>query len=145
MHYLTSGVHKETEMQFPSRSHLSSAFVATLLVVPLAAAAQQTTTQLPDALGAGWKGQATCEKLHEDAKLRILRCIFPPNVGHERHFHAPHYVYVLDGGKVRVTSAEGTQEVAVKTGAGRMNSAIEWHEVLNVGETTMSYLIVEPK
>jgi len=26
-----------------------------------------------------------------------------------------------------------------------MSPAIEWHEVLNVGETTMSYLIVEPK
>jgi beta-alanine degradation protein BauB len=132
-------------MQFPSRSHLSSALVATLLVVPLAAAAQQATTQLPDPLGAGWKGQATCEKLHEDAKLRILRCGFPPNVGHERHFHAPHYVYVLGGGKLRVTGAAGTQEVESKAGAGRMSPAIEWHEVLNVGETTLSYLIVEPK
>jgi beta-alanine degradation protein BauB len=141
----SSGRLKETEMQFPTRSYLSSALVAMLLVVPIAPAAQPTTTQLPDPLGAGWKGQATCEKLHEDAKLRILRCVFPPNVGHERHFHAPHYVYVLDGGKVRVTSAAGTQEVEVKTGAGRMNPAIEWHEVLNVGETTMSYLIVEPK
>jgi beta-alanine degradation protein BauB len=141
----SSDGHKETEMHFPTRSGLPLALVATFLVVPLTAAAQPATAQLPDPLGAGWKGQATCEKLHEDTKLRILRCTFPPNVGHEQHFHAPHYVYVLDGGKVRVTSAAGTQEVELKTGAGRMNPAIEWHEVLNVGETTMSYLIVEPK
>jgi len=46
---------------------------------------------------------------------------------------------------VSVTNAAGTQEVDVKTGTSRMNPAIEWHEVLNVGETTMTYLIVEPK
>ena len=124
---------------------LFPALVAALLVLPLAVAAQTATTQLPDPLAAGWKGQATCEKLHEDAKIRILRCAFPPNVGHERHFHPPHYVYVLSGGRVRVTNAAGTQEVETKTGTGRMSPAIEWHEVLNVGETTTTYLIVEPK
>ena len=132
-------------MHLSPRSRWPSAFVAAFLVVPLAAVAQPATTQLPDPLDAGWKGQATCEKLHEDAKMRILRCVFPPSVGHERHFHVPHYIYVLNGGKVRVTSAAGTQEFEAKTGAGRMSPAIEWHEVLNVGETTMSYLIVEPK
>ena len=121
---------------------MPTALVATLLV---AAVAQSATTQVPDPLGAGWQGQETCEKLHEDAKMRILRCVFPPNVGHERHFHAPHFVYVLNGGKVRVTNSAGTQDVESKTGASRMSPAIEWHEVLNVGETTMSYLIVEPK
>ena len=132
-------------MHFSLRSLAPTALVAASLVVPLAAVAQSATTQLPDPLGAGWQGQATCEKLHEDAKMRILRCVFPPNVGHERYFHAPHYVYVLNGGKARVTNSAGTQEVESKTGASRMNPAIEWHEVLNVGETTMSYLIVEPK
>ena len=132
-------------MHYSSQARLHSTFLSAFLVFPFTVAAQSATTQLPDPLAAGWKGQATCERLHEDAKMRILRCSFPPNVGHERHFHPPHFIYVLSGGRVSVTNAAGTQEVDVKTGTSRMNPAIEWHEVLNVGETTMTYLIVEPK
>ena len=36
------------------------------------------SADLPDALAAGWKGQATCEKLEEYEQVRILRCAFPP-------------------------------------------------------------------
>ena len=132
-------------MHFLRRLRLIRTHFIALLFLPITAFAQSASTQLPDPLGAGWKGQATCEKLHEDAKVRILRCTFPPNVGHERHFHAAHYVYVLSGGKLRTTSATGTTESEVKTGAGRMNAPIEWHEGLNVGETTLSFLFVEPK
>ena len=35
---------------------------------------------LPDPLEAGWQGVPVCEKLHEDADHRILRCTFPPGV-----------------------------------------------------------------
>ena len=68
---------------------------------------------LPDALTAGWKGEKTCEKLLEDEKVRVARCTFPPGVGHERHFHPPHYLYVLGAGRVRVTDAKGTREAQV--------------------------------
>ncbi len=57
-----------------------------------------TELLIPDPLEAGWKGKPVCEKIHEDKKQRILRCTFPPGVG---------------------------------------------HEVLNIGETTATYLIVE--
>jgi len=132
-------------MNLSPQLRLLPVLFAVALLQPVAGLAQPATAQLPDALGAGGNGQTTCERLHEDAKVRILRCVFAPNVGHERHFHAPHFIYVLSGGKVRVTTAAGTQELETKTGAGRMSPAIEWHEVLNVGETTLSYLIVEPK
>lgn len=90
-------------------------------------------------------GARTCEKLYEDEKLRVLRCTFPPGVGHERHFHAPHYLYVLNGGKVRVTDSQGTRETEVVTGTSRSNARIEWYEILNVGQTTLQYLIVEAR
>ena len=86
---------------------LTTACLMTLLS-PGAAAAD-----LPDALTAGWKGQKTCEKLFEDEKVRVARCTFQPGVGHERHFHLPHYLYVLGGGRVRVTDATGTREADV--------------------------------
>ncbi len=100
---------------------------------------------LPDPLEAGWKGKSVCEKLHEDQQNRVLRCTFPPSVGHERHYHRPNYGYVLAGGKVRLTSAEGTREVNLVTGTDYVSPGTEWHEILNIGDTTVVYLLVEPK
>ena len=119
------------------------------LILPLWIAATQATSvsaaDLPDPLEAGWRGAKTCEKLHEDEKARVIRCIFPPEVGHERHFHAPHYVYVLSGGKIRITDSGGTRDIDIPTGTFGSNPRIEWHEGLNVGDSTLQYLIFEPK
>jgi hypothetical protein len=51
-----------------------------LLSAPLATNAPSIarSADLPDALAAGWKGQATCELLDEYEQVRILRCTFPP-------------------------------------------------------------------
>ena len=104
-----------------------------------------TSPQFPDPLTAGWNGEPVCERLHEDASQRILRCTFPPSVGHERHYHAPHFGYVLTGGRIRVTDATGTHEADYVAGTGAMNDAIEWHEAVNIGDTTATFLIIEPK
>ena len=101
--------------------------------------------ELPDPVVAGWQGESVCEVLREDAELRIFRCTFPPGVGHERHFHPRHFGYALSGGTMRVTSESGTREVALKTGSYFFNEGIAWHEGLNVGDTTVSYLMIEPK
>ena len=100
---------------------------------------------LPDPLAAGWQGRAVCERLHEDARQRILRCTFDPGVGHERHYHRPHFGYALSGGRMRITDGEGVRELDLETGSSYQSAGTAWHEVLNVGETTVSYLLVEPK
>ena len=86
-----------------------------------------------------------CEELHDDPAQRVLRCTFPPGVGHERHYHAPHFGYALAGGRMRLIDANGTREVDLATGSSYASDGVAWHEVLNVGETTVVYLIVEPK
>ena len=102
--------------------------------------------ELPDPLAAGWKGEPVCEKLHEDDKLRILRCTFPPGVGHERHYHPPHVGYVIAGGKMEITNAEGTRVQDVPTGVSFANpEGIVWHEAVNIGDTTAQYLMIEPR
>ena len=58
---------------------------------------------LPHAFEAGWKGEKTCELMFEDASVRVGRCIFPPGVGHEKHYHSPHFGYVLEGGTLKIT------------------------------------------
>lgn len=119
-------------------------------LVPLVASfaalgACATQSPLPDPLAAGWNGAPVCEKLHEDSDHRILRCSFPPGVGHERHFHDRHFGYALAGGRMRISDARGTREVELATGSSFSSSGVDWHEVLNVGDTTVAYLIVEPK
>jgi quercetin dioxygenase-like cupin family protein len=100
---------------------------------------------LPDPLEARWKGQSVCEVLEDNAKVRVLRCTFAPGVGHERHFHAPHFGYTISGSKFRITDTTGTREVQVPTGYSFSNERIEWHEVLNIGQDTGVFLITEYK
>jgi hypothetical protein len=103
------------------------------------------SAEVSDALGAGWNGERRCENLYEDAQIRILRCTFPPNIGHERHSHPAFFNYILNGGHGQVTDASGTREFESKTDQYREGKAVEWHEMLNTGETTLRYLIVEKK
>ena len=100
---------------------------------------------LPDPVEAGWRGKPVCKILHEDGALRVFRCTFPPGVGHERHFHPRHFGYALSGGTMQITSDSGTRKVTLKTGSYFFSEGIAWHEAVNVGDTTVSYLMVEPK
>lgn len=100
---------------------------------------------LPDPLAAGWRGARVCERLREDETLRVLRCSFPPGVGHERHFHAAHWGYALAGGRMRIVDGRGAREIELATGSSFASPGVDWHEVENIGATTVVYLIVEPK
>ena len=100
---------------------------------------------LPDPLAAGWKGRPVCEHLQEDDRQRVLRCTFAPGTGHERHFHRPHFGYALSGGRMRITDPKGTRETVLETGSHFTSEGVAWHEVLNIGDTTVAYLIVERK
>lgn len=123
---------QQAETFDPSRSLSAGA-----LIMPKAA--------LPDPLEAGWKGEKICEVLQENDRFRALKCTFSPGKGHERHYHAPHFGYILEGGKMRVTDRNGTRDIETPAGASWKSDGIEWHEALNIGETTAIYIIVERK
>ena len=112
---------------------------------PAIAVAAPENTALPDPLQAGWKGQHVCELLKDNAQMRVLRCTFPPGLGHERHYHAPHWGYILEGSTMRITTGSGTVVRELKAGDSWWSDGIQWHEGLNIGKTTGVYLIVEPK
>ena len=99
---------------------------------------------LPDPLEAGWEGKKVCEVLEDNPKMRILKCTFPPGVGHEKHYHNPHFGYTIKGGKFRITDSTGTREVDIPDGYTFKNDRVE-HEVLNIGDSTSVYIIIEPK
>jgi quercetin dioxygenase-like cupin family protein len=121
----------------------AAAFLA--LAGPMGAlAADRQHAQLPHAFEAGWKGRDTCAVLFENASARVARCVFPPGVGHEKHYHNPHFGYVLEGGVLRIIDAEGEREVTTVAGSDWVTTETTVHEAVNIGETTTSYLIVEP-
>lgn len=102
-------------------------------------------SNLPHAFDAGWKGEKTCELLYEDEANRIGRCVFPPGVGHEKHYHNRHFGYVLEAGTLRITDSAGEREVTTQPNGTWSTKSITVHEAVNIGDTTTSYLIVEPK
>ena len=114
-------------------------YISLLMIIPALA------EELPDPVAAGWQGESVCEVLREDAELRVFRCTFPPGVGHDRHFHPRHFGYALSGGTMRITSDSGTREVTLRTGSYFFSEGTAWHEAVNVGDTTVSYLMIEPK
>ena len=115
------------------------------VLLPLLSPQAPAPVPLPDPLQAGWKGVPVCERLLEDSRQRVLRCTFPPGVGHERHFHRAYTGYALSGGRMRTTDAQGSRETTLPTGSVFANPGIAWHEALNVGEATVQYLLVESK
>lgn len=118
---------------------------AMALAVLAAACATASTSPagLPSALEAGWEGERVCTLQHQTATHRVLRCTFPPGVGHERHFHPAHYGFALSGGTMRITDQTGTRDASLATGSDYASDGTAWHEVVNVGDTTVTYLIVE--
>lgn len=116
-----------------------------LLVLCLFSIGCKEPNSLPDPLEAGWNGQSVCEILQENEELRVLKCTFAPGVGHKKHYHNPHFGYTLAGGKFKITDTTGTREVNVPTGHSFSKAEVSTHEVLNIGETTAIFLIMEYK
>ena len=123
----------------------TSLFATVLLLAGCTVNANFDFGHLPDPLEAGWQGEPVCEALEESPNLRVLMCTFPPGIGHERHFHPEHMGYVLDGSTMQITDSEGTRTVDIPAGTTWRSDGVAWHEVVNVGDTTGRYLIVEPK
>lgn len=101
---------------------------------------------LPKAFDAGWKGEKVCELLYQTESVRVGRCVFPPGVGHEKHYHNPHYGYVLEGGTMELTSDGGEIRIMdTVAGNGWTSEEITVHSIMNIGDSTSSYMIVEPR
>jgi quercetin dioxygenase-like cupin family protein len=100
---------------------------------------------LPDPLQAGWNNKAVCKLVEENESIRVLKCTFKPGVGHEKHYHKPHFGYTLAGSTFQIADASGTREVSPATGSNFYSEGTKWHEVLNIGDSTAVFLIIEPK
>jgi quercetin dioxygenase-like cupin family protein len=133
---LTKQCQEETMIQY------SVYWAALGLVISTSTAMSEV---VPDALAVEWQGQHPCEKLYEDAQIRAMRCTLPPGAVHVRHSHPGHLVYTVSGGKAKVQDDRGTREGQPRTGGFNNNPPTSWHEVANIGDTTLSFMVVEKK
>ena len=133
-------------MNLPTKLTMTGLGVAVLMLLafltPVDAMAQISVS---NALSVEWQGQKLCEKLYEDAQILIARCTFPPGSKHLKHSHPGYFSYALSGGKVQIEDAKGTRQLEPRTGSYASSPPIPWHELTNVGDTTVSYLVVERK
>jgi quercetin dioxygenase-like cupin family protein len=115
------------------------------ILITIVFACQPKESELPDPLEAGWNGEKVCEVLEDNDKLRVLKCTFPPGIGHEKHEHQPHFGYTLAGSKFKMTDSEGVRELDVPTGYSFSKDFVSVHEAENIGDSTAVFLIVEYK
>ena len=49
------------------------------------------------------------------------------------------------GGVMKLTDERGTRIATLETGSDFLSAGTPWHTVLNVGDTTVQYLIIESR
>jgi quercetin dioxygenase-like cupin family protein len=79
-----------------------------------------------NALSVEWQGKHLCEKLYEDAQVRVARCTFTPGAVHVCHAHPAYLSYVVSGGQGQVQEAKGIRKVEVATGAFLNAQPVPW-------------------
>jgi quercetin dioxygenase-like cupin family protein len=81
----------------------------------------------------------------ENARIRVLEVTFKPGDQIASHSHPDHLGYVLSGGSLKITNAEGkVTEINAKSGDSFWIPA-ETHSAVNSGKTEVKILVVELK
>jgi quercetin dioxygenase-like cupin family protein len=81
----------------------------------------------------------------ENDRVRVFDAWFKPGEKAAMHTHPDHVVYVLNGGKLKLTPSKGKpQEVDLKVGQAIWMDATS-HTAENLGKTDVRLLVVELK
>ncbi len=80
----------------------------------------------------------------ENDRIRVFEVIFNPKDVAKMHHHPDHLIYVIKGGKLKLTSEGKTDVLNLETGKAMFLNA-QNHEAENVGDGTIDLLVVELK
>ena len=81
----------------------------------------------------------------ENDRVRVLDAHFKPGEKAAMHMHPDHVVYILNDGKLQLTSSKGkAEEMNLKAGQAIWMDATS-HAAENLGKTDMHLLVVELK
>jgi mannose-6-phosphate isomerase-like protein (cupin superfamily) len=81
----------------------------------------------------------------ENERVRVLEALSNPGDKENMHSHPANIVYVIEGGKLRITTSDGkTSEVEFKAGDTIWREPVT-HAAENIGTTRFHAIIVELK
>jgi quercetin dioxygenase-like cupin family protein len=80
----------------------------------------------------------------ENDRVRVLDLFLKPGDKAAMHYHPDHVIYVLNGGKAKLTSSGKTDVMDMKSGQGIFLKA-QSHDAENTGKTDLHLLVVELK
>ncbi len=80
----------------------------------------------------------------ENERVKVMNVSFQPGEKAAMHHHPDHVVYVIKGGKLKVTVDGKPDIINFETGKTMFLNE-QSHEVENVGQTTVDLLVVELK
>jgi quercetin dioxygenase-like cupin family protein len=80
----------------------------------------------------------------ENDRVRVLQVQLKPGDKAAMHYHPDHVVYVLKGGRAKMTSSGKTDVLDMKAGQAIFLKA-QSHEAENTGKTDLDLLVVELK
>ena len=81
----------------------------------------------------------------ENSQVRAIEGVIPPGAKEQMHSHPAFIVYLIAGGKIRNSFADGkVVEAELKTGDVLYREP-QTHWVQNIGTTTIHFLLVELK
>lgn len=80
----------------------------------------------------------------ENDNARVFEVTFKPGDIAKMHHHPQHMAYVIDGGRLKLTSGGKSQEMNLTDGQVLFLEA-QHHEAENIGDSTIDLLVVEFK
>jgi quercetin dioxygenase-like cupin family protein len=89
-------------------------------------------------------GKGFYKLVMENDRVRVLDLSLKPGDKVAMHHHPDHVIYVLNGGKAKLTSSGKTDVMDMKNGLAIFLNALS-HDAENTGKTDLHLLVVELK
>ena len=81
----------------------------------------------------------------ENESVRLLKVTLKPGEKAAMHHHPDHVIYLINGGKAKLTDFQGKTDVLeLKTGDSAFMPA-QSHQTENIGDSTLEILVIELK
>ena len=120
---------------------VSIAMAIPVLATPVRASSQQNAVIDPVSVSPD-----KFKVLLENEHARVVEYMLDPGERDEWHTHPPKASYVVSGGTIRITLADGSSfDSEEKAGTATWMNALPRHFARNVGRTSVRIVLVEPK
>ena len=83
--------------------------------------------------------------LLENERVRVIEVSFKPGESAPTHSHPEHFVYVIAGGKLKITNSEGKVLDAELKNGDVLWLPAETHSAVNTGDTEIRLIVNELK